>query len=102
MNQGNRPEDIFRGDADRELFLAALEAIGRMEKELSRRAKDDKGKVRLARQLRAETTMTLGWIVAGYGWAAGPMCQTCYVKNLKHSFVSIVRTDTCLKGMANS
>jgi hypothetical protein len=32
------------------------------EKELSRRAKGDKRKVRLGRQLRAETTMALGWI----------------------------------------
>jgi hypothetical protein len=39
-----------------------LEAMGWTEKELPRRAKDDKGKVRLARQLRAETTVTLGWI----------------------------------------
>jgi hypothetical protein len=32
------------------------------EKDLSWRVKGDQGKVRLARQLRAETTMTLGWI----------------------------------------
>jgi hypothetical protein len=32
-NRGNRREDIFRGKADRGLFLAALDAIGWMEKE---------------------------------------------------------------------
>jgi hypothetical protein len=33
--------------------------MGWTEKELSRRAKGDKKKVRMARQLRTETTMTL-------------------------------------------
>jgi hypothetical protein len=41
---------------------AGLQMMGWTEKELPRRAKGDKGKVRLARQLRAETTMTLAWI----------------------------------------
>jgi hypothetical protein len=50
VNRGNRCEDIFRGKADPELFLAALEAMGWTENELSRRAKGDQGKVRLARQ----------------------------------------------------
>jgi hypothetical protein len=43
-------------------FVSLVRTDTRPEKELSRRAKGDKGKVRLARQLRAETTMTLGWI----------------------------------------
>jgi hypothetical protein len=43
------------------LQRAALEAMGWTEKDLSWRVKGDKGKVRMARQLRAETTMTLGW-----------------------------------------
>ena len=41
------------------------EALGKMkwdESELARRKKGDLGKVRLARRLRAETTMTLKWI----------------------------------------
>jgi hypothetical protein len=53
------------------LVQEGLEAIGWTEKELSRRAKGDKRKVRLARQLRAETTMTLGW-----------MASRTYVSNL--------------------
>jgi hypothetical protein len=36
--------------------------MGWPEKELPRRAEGDQGKVQLARQLRAETTMALGWI----------------------------------------
>ena len=44
------------------LVREGLEAMGWTEKEFPRRAKGDKGKVRLARQLRAETTMTLGWM----------------------------------------
>jgi len=44
------------------LVRARLAALGWTEKELSGRAKGDQGKVKLARQLRAETTMTLRWI----------------------------------------
>jgi REP element-mobilizing transposase RayT len=44
------------------LVRAGLAALGWTEKELSGRAKGDQGKVKLARQLRAETTMTLRWI----------------------------------------
>ena len=39
-----------------------LQVLGWKEKELSERAQGDKGKVKLARRLRAETTMTLRWI----------------------------------------
>jgi REP element-mobilizing transposase RayT len=44
------------------LVRAGLAALGWTEEELSGRAKGDPGKVKLARQLRAETTMTLRWI----------------------------------------
>jgi hypothetical protein len=44
------------------LVREGLEAMGWTEKELPRRAKGDKKKVRVARQLRTETTMTLGWM----------------------------------------
>ena len=44
------------------LARAGLAVLGWTEKELSGRAKGDPGKVKLARQLRAETTMTLRWI----------------------------------------
>ncbi len=65
MSRGDRREPIFQDYRDREGFLAALKALGWTEKELPRRAKGDQGRVRLARQSRAETTMTLGWIVKG-------------------------------------
>ena len=35
---------------------------GWLEADLGRRRKGDPGKVRIARRLRAETTMTLAWI----------------------------------------
>lgn len=44
------------------LVREGLQALGWTEKELSQRRKGDTGKVKLARQLRAETTMTLNWI----------------------------------------
>jgi putative transposase len=44
------------------LVREGLQALGWVEKELSCRRKGDKGKVKLARRLRAETTMTLSWI----------------------------------------
>jgi putative transposase len=44
------------------LVRAGLQKLGWTEKELSERRKGDKGKVKLARQLRTETTMTLSWI----------------------------------------
>ena len=44
------------------LVRAGLAALGWTEKELCGRAQGDRGKVKLARQLRAETTMTLRWI----------------------------------------
>ena len=46
------------------LVRAGLAALGWTERELCGRAQGDRGKVKLARQLRAETTMTLRWIVA--------------------------------------
>jgi hypothetical protein len=39
-----------------------LRALGWTEKELASRPKGDKGKVKLPRRLRGETTMTLRWI----------------------------------------
>jgi REP element-mobilizing transposase RayT len=44
------------------LVREGLQTLGWTEKELSQRPKGDKGKVKLARRLRAETTMTLRWI----------------------------------------
>ncbi len=44
------------------LVRTGLQKLGWAEKELLARRKGDKSKVKLARQLRAETTMTLSWI----------------------------------------
>ena len=44
------------------LVRAGLRALSWGEKELSERRKGDREKVKLARRLRAETTMTLRWI----------------------------------------
>jgi hypothetical protein len=44
------------------LARAGLAALGSTETELSAHAKGNPSKVKLARQLQAETTMTLRWI----------------------------------------
>ena len=44
------------------LLREGLQELGWTEKDLSQRRKGDKGKVKLARRLRGETTMTLRWI----------------------------------------
>jgi REP element-mobilizing transposase RayT len=46
----------------RGIVAAELKRLGWAEDELARRRKGDAGKVRIARRLRAETTMTLKWI----------------------------------------
>ena len=53
MNRGDRREAIFQDDEDR---------LGWPEDELRRRAKGYCGKVRMARRLRQETTLSLKWI----------------------------------------
>jgi hypothetical protein len=58
---GAERQETGQAKAER-LVRAGLKDLGWTEKELSRRRKGEKGKVRMARQLRAETTMTLRWI----------------------------------------
>ncbi len=58
---GSERRESGEAKAER-LVRAGLQAMGWQEKELSERRKGDKGKVKLARQLRADTTMTLRWI----------------------------------------
>ncbi len=52
------------------------------EDELSRRSKGDAGKVRIARRLRTETTMTLAWIAQrlAMGTAGHVTNRLCRVK----------------------
>jgi hypothetical protein len=53
------------GEAKTErLVREELAKLGWAEVELARRRKGDPGKVRIARRLRQETTMTLAWIAA--------------------------------------
>ena len=67
MNRGDRREEIFENDSDRELFLKTLgEACA--ETVWPRRARictdypRATNKIRIARLLRNQTTMTLKWI----------------------------------------
>jgi REP element-mobilizing transposase RayT len=59
------------------LVREGLVALGWTDGDLARRRKGDPGKVRLARQLRAETTMTLHWIATRL-----QMGRWTYVSNL--------------------
>jgi len=58
------------------------------------RRKGDSGKVRVARRLRQETTMSLKWIADDCAWAIGRMYPTYCTENHNIDIVSIVRTDT--------
>ena len=70
MNRGDRRKGDDRdwGAIRQGCFFAAeepkeeLARPGWQETDLDRRRKGDPGKVRIARRLRAETTMTLAWI----------------------------------------
>ena len=75
---GAERQEIGEARAQR-LVREGLGALGWTEKELSEKAKGDKGKVKLARQLRAETTMTLRWIADQL-----QMGSWTYVSNLLH------------------
>ena len=60
---GGERHEVAAEKAER-LVQAHLKRLRWPEEELGRRRKSDPGKVRIARQLRAETTMTLKWIAA--------------------------------------
>jgi hypothetical protein len=90
MNRGDRREIIFRDDEDRARFLGTvgqtcektgwevqgwclmskqivheeLTTLGWTQKELQQRRKGDENKVRIARRLRKETTVSLKWIAS--------------------------------------
>ena len=74
VNRGDQREDIFRDDQDRQKFLSVLgaacaktewqagkelERLGWDEAQLRARRKGHRAKVKLARRLRQETTMSL-------------------------------------------
>jgi REP element-mobilizing transposase RayT len=59
------------------LVQEALAQMGWTEADLSRRRKGDAGKVRLARQLRRGTTMTLEWIAGRLQMGSASMVTFC-------------------------
>jgi len=75
---GAQRQEIGEARAER-LVKEGLGALGWNQAELSQRAKGDRGKVALARRLRAETTMTLAWIARRL-----QMGSWTYVSNLLH------------------
>ena len=87
MNRGDRREEIFRDDADRQSFLDTLgEACGKAgwqvhalnrRQDLGNRPKGDPCKVATARRLRRETTMTLQWIARRLGMGSASMVSHC-------------------------
>jgi len=66
LNRGDRREPMLQDDLDRRRFLETLVETcakrGWSAGELERRRKADGEKLKIARRLRAETTMTWGWI----------------------------------------
>jgi len=56
--------DRFRSSQERAMRMVSqeLKRLGWVESDLTRRRKGDRHKVKLARRLRAETTMSLAWI----------------------------------------
>lgn len=59
---------------------AELQRLGWDAAELGRRRKGDPVKVRLARRLRRETTMTLAWIAARLEMGSASMVTHCLRK----------------------
>jgi hypothetical protein len=53
------------------LSREGLRKLGWTEVELAKRSKGDKAKLKLAVQLRSETTMTLKWIAGRLGMGTG-------------------------------
>ena len=63
MNRGERREEIFKDDQDRERMIA--EALKRRKwraGDLAARAKGDLSKVAIAAPVRAETVVTVAWL----------------------------------------
>ena len=65
------------------LAREGLEGLGWEPEELQRRRKGDRGKVRLARRLRTETSMTLDWIAKRLCMGSASMVTYCLRKGKK-------------------
>ena len=75
------PERAESAEAGAERWVGAeLQRLGWDATELQRRRKGDPGKVRLARRLRRETTMTLAWIAARLAMGSASMVTHCLRK----------------------
>ena len=80
MNRGERREEIFKDDQDRERMIA--EALKRRKwraGDLAARAKGDLSKVAIAARVRAETVVTVKWIAERLG-----MGTASYLNNRLH------------------
>ena len=80
MNRGERREEIFKDDQDRERMIA--EALKRRKwraGDLAARAKGDLSKVAIAARVRAETVVTVKWIAERLG-----MGTAGYLNNRLH------------------
>lgn len=64
----------------RRIFAEELQRRGRDERELSCRRRGDPEKIRIARRLRAQTTMTLAWIARNLSMGA-PGSLANYLRN---------------------
>ena len=62
-----------------QIIAAELKRRRWNEAALRTRPKGDPAKVALAARLRAETTMTVGWIAERLGWAVGATLITCSI-----------------------
>jgi hypothetical protein len=68
-------------DKARRIVAEELRELGWKQGELEKRLKADPDKVRIARRLRGETTMTLKWIaerlrMGSYSYVANNLCQS--------------------------
>jgi hypothetical protein len=68
MDRGNRREDIFVNDVDRQDLVKtpaeACEKTGWQESDLAGRHRSEPGKLAIAARLRKETTLSVKWIAA--------------------------------------
>jgi hypothetical protein len=68
MDRGDRREDIFVNDVDRQDLIKTLaeacEKSGWQESDLAGRHRTDPGKLAIAARLRKETTLPVKWIAA--------------------------------------
>ena len=80
----------------RRIIAQELKRRGWTEQDLRKRRKGDRHKVKLARRLRSETTMTLAWVaqhlhMGSWGYVANLLKRPA--KNIKHQGLTPMMTD---------